>query len=357
MPKTHQMAFSSATTGSDVLEQIRGLFEVDRRLRKKEIQAVAEVNANTFIQNELAELFETLVKTDSLDRRSIKSSNFEWLSDILSSVAAEEDKLERVDVYLEKTFSSSLDKKSYEMLSAQTRNLLEDEFKKIKNLKKAYYYRNRSVKAIVSYLESDDSKSLLSTKLTSSELAAQWIKAVIESFANYEVGEKFTRNSYISEFGVFLHDAWREIAPTNSIDTNKSFSSRVQGAITSEQISAGASPSLNRAYQQLSSYYEVESEKRINSRIDLVLEHGAVEFKAVKGEGLYAYYKPLKENKRFVKDLATQVLAASFNESDLPDIGTQIVENPGLMLIIKCLGKPDAATIKAFERFVSSTLR
>jgi hypothetical protein len=355
MDKAPTLRFTPATTGADLLGHIKILFEVDRKVRKREIQAVAEVNANNFIQNELAELFSRLDSNSSLNTRP-SGNDFEWLSEILSSVALDTEKLTRVENYLYKTYSSTIERKVLESLKNQTLMALEREFKKMRSLKQAYYYRNRSVKAIISFLESKDGVKLLRAKVSSSSDAAEWLSEVKDSFLNYDVGEKFSRNSYLSELEAFLHDSWSELTEAHRVDTDKSFSNRVKSAITGVELGSESSPQLSRAYQQLSSYYEGKVEQKSNARIDLVLTHGAVEFKAVKGEGLYAYYKPLKEDRSLLKDLEAQVLAASFDEEDLPDIGTQIVEKPGLLLVIKCLGKPSAATIKTFEAFVGRAL-
>lgn len=355
MARSDTFAFTPATTGADLVAQFKLLFEIDRKMRKREIQAVAEVNANNFIQNELAEVFFRLNLGASLNTRA-SGNDFEWLSEILSSVAVDSEKLLRVENYLYKTYATTLDKKTLDALKDQTLFMLEREFKKMRSLKQAYYYRNRSVKAIITYLESE-SLDLLKVKVTSPAQAAGWLVEVKNRFADFEQGEKFTRNSYISELAAFLHDTWPEITDLNRVDIEKSFSNRVKSAITGSELNSDNSPQLNRAYQQLSSYYENKVGNDVAKRMDLVLTHGAVEFKAVKGEGLYAYYMPEKSNLAAVKDLAAHVLAASFDEEDLPDVGTQIVEKPGLVLIIKCLGKPSAATIKAFESFVGRALQ
>ena len=57
MARNPEMRFTPATTGGDLLDQLKVLFEIDRKVRKREIQAVAEVNANNFIQTELSDLF------------------------------------------------------------------------------------------------------------------------------------------------------------------------------------------------------------------------------------------------------------------------------------------------------------
>lgn len=355
MDKAPALRFTPATTGADLLGHIKILFEVDRKVRKREIQAVAEVNANNFIQNELAELFSRLDSSGSVNTRP-SGNDFEWLSEILSSVALDSEKLTRVENYLYKTYSSTIERKVLETLKNQTLMALEREFKKMRSLKQAYYYRNRSVKAIISFLESKDGAKLLRAKVSSSGDAAEWLSEVKDGFLNYEMGEKFSRNSYLSELEAFLHDSWSGLTESHRVDTDKSFSNRVKSAITGVELGSESSPQLSRAYQQLSSYYEGKVEQKNAARIDLVLSHGAVEFKAIKGEGLYAYYKPLREDHAALKDLAAHVLAESFDEEDLPDIGTQIVEKPGLLLIIKCLGKPSAATIKSFEAFVGRAL-
>jgi hypothetical protein len=356
MAKTSSVTFTEATTGNDVLDHIKNLFEADRKLRKKEIQAVAEVNANNFIQNELSDLFGSFHLSVGLIERT--SLDFQWLSEIMSSVALEDDKRLRVQEYINRTYANTIKEKDLKEINDKVLYLLEREFKKIRGLKQAYYYRNRSVKAIINFLESEEGADLLRLKLTSKDAAPAWLEKIKERFTNYELGEKFTRNSYLSEFEVFLHDAHILYASSGVIDADKSFNYRVKSALSSTENTTEKSPQLNRAYEQLSSYYENQVEvKTASARIDLVLEHGAVEFKAIKGEGLYAYYKPKKDKVELLKDLEAQVLAASFDEESLPDIGTQIVTNPGLLLVIKCLGKPSAQTIKDFEKFVRKALQ
>jgi hypothetical protein len=356
MAKSNAMTFTESTSGKDVLEYIQTLFEVDRKLRKKEIQAVVEVNANTFIQNDLQNLFESFRTSIGLIERT--KFDFQWLADIMSSVALEEDKKIRAEEYLTKMFSDTIDKKDLKSLIEKVLLLLEREFKKIRSLKQAYYYRNRSVKAIINFLESEEGSALLRVKVTSASETSAWLEKIKVKFTGYEVGEKFTRNSYLSEFEVFLHDSWPALTPSLVFDADKSFNYRVKTALSGPELNTDSSPVLDRAYAQLSSYYEKSVEVKTSSagRIDLVLEHGAVEFKAVKGEGLYAFYKPKNGDIGLLKDLEAKVLAASFDEESLPDIGTQIVTKPGLLLVIKCLGKPSAQTIKDFERFVSKAL-
>lgn len=355
MAKNSEVSFTEATTGKDVLEHIKTLFEADRKLRKKEIQAVAEVNANNFIQKELNELSSSFNMSVGLMQRT--SLDFQWLSDIMSSVALEEDKRLRVQEYINRTYVDRINAKDLKEITEKVLFLLEREFKKIRGLKQAYYYRNRSVKAIINFLESEEGADLLRAKIVSEEAVPGWLSQIKDRFTNYELGEKFTRNSYLSEFEVFLHDAHILYASTGFIDEDKSFNYRVISALSNTEEVSDPSPQLNRAYQQLSSYYEKQVEVKTDSgRIDIVLEHGAVEFKAVKGEGLYAYYKPEKENIQALKGLEAQVLAASFDEESLPDIGTQIVTKPGLLLLIKCLGRPGAQTIKDFEKFVRNVL-
>lgn len=108
------------------------------------------------------------------------------------------------------------------------------------------------------------------------------------------------------------------------------------------------SPRVTQAYRELSPYVVSDAKRRV----DLEIKDGAFEFKAVKGEGLYAYYKPKKENIKGIKEVEAKILAASFDEEDLPDISTQVIDTPELMLVIKCLGKPDRAMIMKFEKFI-----
>lgn len=355
MAKSAGMTFTPSTTGEEVLEHIKNLFELDRKKRKKEIQAVAEVNASNFIKKRLFELTETYQLQGPTAQQS--SQNFQWLSDIMSSVAVDDDKKLRVQEYIDRNYADRLKTRDLENLTKQISLLLETEFKKIRSLKQAYYYRNRSVKAVINFLESEEGADLLRKKLPDTDQVDAWLQIVKERFTTFEYGEKFTRNSYMSEFLVLLHDSWSALTTSKTVDTDKSFDYRVKTALSDLEPEHVATPQLQMAYQQLSSYYEKKVDNQANPRIDLELKHGAVEFKAVKGEGLYAYYKPKKDSIEYLKELEAQVLAESFDHDNLPDIGTQIVTKPGLMLVIKCLGKPSAQTIRDFEQFVGKALR
>ena len=193
MAKNSAVTFTEATTGKDVLEHIKNLFEADRKLRKKEIQAVAEVNANNFIQNELNELFSSFHMSVGLMERT--SLDFQWLSEIMSSVALEDDKRLRVQEYLNRTYVDTIKAKDLMEITEKVLLLLEREFKKIRGLKQAYYYRNRSVKAIINFLESEEGADLLREKIVSKDAVPGWLDQIKDRFSNYVLGENFTMNS------------------------------------------------------------------------------------------------------------------------------------------------------------------
>jgi hypothetical protein len=190
-------------------------------------------------------------------------------------------------------------------------------------------------------------KALLAAPVTSSEKAKAWLEQVQEAFLAFEFGEKFTRNSYISEWDAFLHDALPSVAPDVK-DEKKTFATRIRTSLSTSEDAMERSPRVTQAYRELSPYVVSDAKRRV----DLEIKDGAFEFKAVKGEGLYAYYKPKKENIKGIKEVEAKILAASFDEEDLPDISTQVIDTPELMLVIKCLGKPDRAMIMKFEKFI-----
>ena len=349
MAPTRPMPFTASTSGADVLEHIKELFETDRKVRKREIQAVADVIANQFVQDELSEL----VKTLGGETTYFRNQDFEWLSEIMSSVALEADKLVLVKNELEKKYASTIEKKYLAELKTQTINILEREFKKVRNLKQAYYYRNRSVRALINYLESEEGADLLRIKIPTEASAKAWFEKIRERFSNYEVGEKFTRNSYLSEFEAFIADAWSELPLVKLQDLEKSFNEKIKSVLP--KMTKSESTTLNQAYKQLFSYYDNHLETKTRARIDEVFDHGAVEFKAVKSQGILAYYKAKNNDLKSLKEIEARVLASSFEHENLPDIATQITEDPQL-LIIKCLGKPNATTIADFERFVREAL-
>lgn len=348
--------FTSRTVGADFLGAIEEIFTLDRRERKDRIKNVAEVNAAALLSGSVRALLEGLFEeVPSSESRSMQHvatrlivDSSSWLAEILASVSPDEVKKNSIRGYLTKSLERNLPTKLQEKFLEAIEPLLDEEFKKIRRLKHSYYYRNRSVGAIQKFLTSTPKgKALLAAPVTSSENAKAWLEQVREAFLAFDFGEKFTRNSYISEWDAFLHEALPSIAPAVQ-DENKSFATRIRTSLSTSEDSMERSPRVTQAYRQLSSYVEGGDARRA----DLLIEDGAFEFKAVKGEGLYAYYKPKKGNLKSIKDVEAQILAASFDEEDLPDISTQVIDTPGLLLVIKCLGKPDRAMIMRFEEFV-----
>jgi len=348
--------FTSRTVGADFLGAIEEIFTLDRRTRKGEILAVAVVSAASLLNGPvrilLEGLFEEVPSSESRSTQHVATrliiDDSLWLAEILASVSPDDVKKESVRTYLTKSLERNLPAKLQGRFLEAIEPLLDEEFKKIRRLKHSYYYRNRSVGAIQKFLTSTPKgKALLAAPVTSSEKAKAWLEQVQEAFLAFEFGEKFTRNSYISEWDAFLHDALPSVAPDVK-DEKKTFATRIRTSLSTSEDAMERSPRVTQAYRQLSSYVESGDAKRA----DLLIEDGAFEFKAVKGEGLYAYYKPKKGDLKSIKDVEAQVLAASFDEEELPDISTQVIDTPGLLLVIKCLGKPDRAMIMRFEEFV-----
>ena len=348
--------FTSRTMGADFLGAIEEIFTLDRRNRKREILAVAEVNASSLLNGParvlLEGIFEEVPASESRSTRHVATrliiDDSLWLAEILASVSPDEVKKEAVRAHLSKSLERIFPSKLQEKFIVAMEPLLDEEFKKVKRLKQSYYYRNRSVGAIQKFLTSTPKgKALLAAPVTSNEKAKAWLEQVQDAFLAFEFGEKFTRNSYISEWDAFLHDALPSVAPEVK-DEKKTFATRIRTSLSTNEESLERSPRVTQAYRQLSSYVEGGASRRV----DLSIEAGDFEFKAVKGEGLYAYYKPKKDSLTLIKDIEARILAASFDEDDLPDISTQVIDTPGLLLVIKCLGKPDRAMIMRFEEFV-----
>ena len=348
--------FTSRTVGADFLGAIEEIFALDRRERKDRIKNVAEVNAASLLNGPvrvlLEGLFEEVPSSESRSTQHVATrliiDDSLWLAEILASVSPDEVKKESVRAYLTKSLERNLPAKLQERFLETIDPLLDEEFKKVKRLKQSYYYRNRSVGAIQKFLTSTPKgKALLAAPVTSNEKAKAWLEQVQDAFLAFEFGEKFTRNSYISEWDAFLHDALPSVAPEVK-DEKKTFATRIRTSLSTNEESLDRSPRVTQAYRELSPYVVSDAKRRV----DLEIKDGAFEFKAVKGEGLYAYYKPKKESLALIKDIEARILAASFDEDDLPDISTQVIDTPGLLLVIKCLGKPDRAMIMRFEEFV-----
>ena len=356
MAKERLPEFTPKTLGADFLGSIEEIFTADRRSRKREILAVAEVNAASLLKGSAKGLLdELLVKSPAGESKSTRElaahlviEDSLWLAEILASVSPDDAKRESVRTHVNKSLEKILSAAMQDKFLTSLMPLIDEEIKKIKKLKHSYYYRNRSVGAIAKFLTSTSKgKALLTAPVTSMEQARTWLKDVEEAFLAYDFGEKFTRNSYFSEWDAFLHDALPDLA-SGVKSEEKTFASRIRTSLSTSDESLETNPRVMQAYRQLSSYVEGGDQKRI----DLSLAEGDFEFKAVKGEGLYAYYKPKRESLSNIKKVEARILAAAFDEDDLPDISTQVLEKPGLMLVIKCLGKPDSAMIMRFEEFV-----
>lgn len=356
MPSERLPEFTPKTLGKDFLGSIEEIFTADRRSRKREILAVAEVNAASLLKGPAKGLLnELLVNSPAGESKSTRElaahlviEDSFWLAEILASVSQDDAKREAVRTHVNKSLEKILPSAMQEKFLSSLMPLLDEEFKKIKKLKHSYYYRNRSVGAIAKFLSSTTKgRALLATPVTSMDEARHWLKEVEEAFLAYDFGERFTRNSYFSEWDAFLHDALPEVA-SEAKSQEKTFASRIRTSLSTSDESLESNPRVMEAYRQLSSYVEGGDSRRA----DLAIAEGAFEFKAVKGEGLFAYYKPKRGSISSIKEVEAQVLAASFDADDLPDISTQIIEKPGLMLVVKCLGKPDRAMIMRFEEFV-----
>ena len=352
--------FTSRTVGADFLGAIEEIFTLDRRERKDKIKHVAVFRAASLLSGSVRALLEGLFdEIPSSESRSMQHvatrliiDNSSWLAEILASVSPDEAKRDSVHSYLTKSLEKSLPKKSQEKFIEAINPLLDEEFRNIRRLKHSYYYRNRSVGAIQKFLTSTPKgKTLLAAPVTSSEKAKAWLEQVREAFLAFDFGEKFTRNSYISEWDAFLHETLPSIAPEVQ-DENKTFATRIRTSLSTSDDSIEQSPLVARAYRALSSYVE-GGDKR---QVDLMTNDGPFELKASKTEGLLAVYKPKKESLELIKSVEARVLAASFEEEDLPDISTQILEQPSLHLVIRCLAKPNLTLIKRFEEFLSKAV-
>ena len=352
--------FTSRTVGADFLGAIEEIFTLDRRVRKDRIKNVAEVNAASLLEGPvrvlLEGLFEEVPSSESRSTQHVATrliiDDSLWLAEILASVSPDEVKKESVRTYLTRSLERNLPAKLQERFLETIDPLLDEEFKKIRRLKHSYYYRNRSVGAIQKFLTSTPKgKALLAAPVTSSEKAKAWLEQVREEFLAFDFGEKFTRSSYVAEWDAFLHETLPTIAPVVQ-DESKTFATRIRASLSTSEDFSEQSPLVARAYRALSSYVE-GGDKR---QVDLMTNDGPFELKASKTEGLLAVYKPKKESLELIKSVEARVLAASFEEENLPDISTQILEQPSLHLVIRCLAKPNLTLIKRFEEFLTKAV-
>ena len=347
MPEEKLPHFTEKTRGADLLKAIEEAFAEDRQRRQEAIRHTAVMNVSALLNGPVRELLETLSQQPSEDQATLHriatesiTSDSLWLRALQGSVALDVVKMTAAKEHFSNLFAQTLPPRTQERFVKALDPLLDAEFKKMRTLKQAYYYRNRSVGAIQKFLSmSSEGKALLALPVTSKREARDWLEKVKDAFMDFHFGEKFTRSSYISEWNAFLLEAMPGLASANK-DESKSFRTKIRSSLTTSKEGIDTSPIVRQAYHQLSRY------------VDLETSEGEFEFKAVKGEGLYAYYKPKNGDLKSIKDVEAQILAASFDEEDLPDISTQVVDSPGLLLVIKCLGKPNSAMIMRFEQFV-----
>ena len=134
-------------TGRQIMEHLSYLHEAEIQRRKREIETLAEITALAIVwvlsKNPLGE---------SLDLGASHSQkefmDARWLRDILQTVQSDKEKLTLVDEYLKKTFAA-LSLKKLENLRSWFKNEGEKESKQIRLLRQSFYYRNRSINAII----------------------------------------------------------------------------------------------------------------------------------------------------------------------------------------------------------------
>lgn len=367
MPKANseEFVFAATTNGEDLLKYLENLFVVDRRRRKRAIFARYEISARDILSSSMLSILAHklqphLAKGAPLTAEDLLIPLFAdstWLIEILNTAAPDSEKIDLALRHILNSIGNEWGEgKPTSSLLAQLEIALESELSHLKKLRQFYYYRNRSVSAIFKFLwATGDKNGIFKQKILSIDSIREWLEVIHINFLMYEFGERASRNSYLTEFETFIHEVWPEIPASAKVDEDKTFAKRIQSSLSNRERTPSDEKDLVVAYSQLSSLYE-NLIPEIRSQKDLVLSHGGVEFKAVKGQGLLGYYTPNTPSLNDLQDLSAKILAASFDEEDLPDITTQIVEKPLLHLVITCPGKPSLDTIKIFERFIGNTL-
>jgi hypothetical protein len=362
---SERFSFAESTTGEDLLKYLENVFVIDRRRRKRALLARYEISAKDILSSNMRSILGQKLQPYLASNASISAEDLliplfadsTWLIEILNTASPDDEKVKlALEHFISRIDNEWSSQKPSLTLLGQLEVAIQNELSQLKKLRQFYYYRNRSVSAIFKFLWATGSKNgIFKQRITSADSVREWLVLIQNEFLMYDFGERASRNSYLTEFETFIYEAWPDIPSSAKVDEDKTFARRIQSTLSNRERTPDQEKDLDIAYSQLSSLYE-KAIPETRSRIDLILSHGGVEFKAVKGQGLLGHYIPNSPSLEKLQNLSAKILAASFDEDELPDITTQIVEKPVLHLVITCPGKPSLETVKVFERFVGRTL-
>ena len=339
-------------TGKQFIERLSSLHEADIQRRKREIQTLAEITALSIVGGLSKDpLSKSLDLGANQSQRGFMDAL--WLKDILQTVQSDKEKLTLVDEYLKKTFSD-LPLKKLDDLRAWFKNEVEKESKQIRLLRQSFYYRNRSINAIIAFLESKENSDFLARKINHSKEIVDWFSDSRTKFRLHGKGEKFTRNSYISEWDAFINDVWPELPQIDESNDERSLDYKFRAAIQSKVVTVDESLKSPRTKRLLKKYSVGATEFRDNiQKSQKSAQLPSLEMKVRKGVGIFATLLFENADLDYLLSLSSDVLLKSLSEDSLSGISTEIVKGKTPALVVKCECEPNAQILKQFEAFIS----
>lgn len=326
------------------------MHEADNQQRKRDIQAVAEVTALSILGKLLElPLGKNLNFQDGESRQQFANSS--WLRDILQTVQSDKEKLTLVDTYVKNVFTD-LPSAKLEELRKWFKSEVQEESKKLRLLRQAFYYRNRSVNAILAYVTLEANSELLKAKISEPKDAIAWFFKVKTMFRQHGKGEKFTRNSYLSEWEAFLNDVWPALPNYDDYDEEKSLNHKFKLAIQSKTDQVDVSFQSPRARRLLKKYANQKTFFEKDS-LSAVKQLPSIEMKVHKGVGIFANLRFERVELDDLLNLSSKILLKSLSEDSLSGISTEIVKSKIPSLVVKCECEPNAQTLRDFEAFIA----
>lgn len=355
MPGKNGFQLPEKARGSDFVSILKSAHELDNRKRKREIQAVVEFRAAAFVETYIS-INSKFFNSTSLTRLPSSRSITEDIVDIIGTVKDDKEKTMLSKKYFEKLVALSGFSDSGKKIVGDLLKALDEDLKAIRTLKQAFYYRNKSINAVFSYIEKDDDNHLNRIKIENDASYVSWLLDLETRFLENAKGERFTKNSYFAEWKSFVVETWPHYKDTYDYDFAKSLDFRIEKNLQNDnQQSVVGLENVPNAHL-IERFIAKSGLPGTNKAPDFEYQGNILEFKAVKGEGLYAIYIPVNPDLNSLSQVASKILAESFLNEEMGDVSTEIRRNPQLSLVIKSSGGISAKSIQAFESFIRQHL-
>lgn len=339
--------------GSDLVNILQRQHEIDTRKRKREIQAVVEIRASLFVES-ISSSLDKLANVDSHSQIDLRTLTTQ-ISEILGTVKPDKEKVFQAKKIFEELIGKAQKSASKSNILNEWLSQFDEDLKSVRTLRQAFYYRNKSINSILYYITNLDKKFLAQKEIYNKKLLLDWFDELGFRYLENAPGERFTKNSYLSELRAFVAENWPEFQSVYDFDMQKTLDYRIEKeAIPNLQGNSGIFDYAPNAY--LLQRFLGDKSLKSNSP-DLQFNEDTVEFKAVKGEGIFAIYTPKNPDTESMSKLGTSILADSFNYEDLGNISIELRRTPRVSLVIKCSGKLNTSTIASFEKFVQKSLK